>query len=220
MFQRIFDPENGFFTTVSKIMDAAGLSVMWLLCCIPVITIGPATAALYYSVVKCVRKDEDHPYRNFWYSFRANGKTGSLLTVICLLFGVFFYWEHQTLRIMASGGDEALQIVYFALTFLLLLPLGLICWIFPLLSRFETGAAALLRNSFLIAFRHLPVTLMLALLVFLSVTLTTTLWFLPLFIVTPTVTALLASFPIERVLKKYTAGNDWKEQEKPGTEEG
>ena len=51
MFQRIFNPNNLFFQGCSKIFDLVVLSALWLALCLPVVTIGPATAALYYTVV-------------------------------------------------------------------------------------------------------------------------------------------------------------------------
>ncbi len=213
LFHQIFNPENGFFSSISKFMDIVGLSVVWLIACLPVITIGPATAALYYSVVKCVRRDEKHPYRNFWRSFQTNWKMGSLLTLLCLPAGIFLYWEHGMLRTLASGGDKVLMGSYIAMTLLLLLPIGFLCWLLPLLSRFESSLGGLLWNAFLLTFRYLPVSIALALLIFLSVTLTTALWFFLLFAVTPAVTALLASFPVERVLKKCTCTDSFQENE-------
>lgn len=197
-------------------MDIVGLSVAWLVFCLPVVTIGPATAALYYSVVKCVRRGEGHPYRNFWRSFHANWKMGGLLTLLCLPVGAFLCWEHRMLRILASGGDRVLLGAYFAMTVLLLLPIGFLCWLFPLLSRFESSLGGLLWSAFLLTFRYLPITIVLALLLFLSATATAALWFFLPFTVTPAVTVLLASFLVERVLKKCTPGRAFREdEEKP-----
>jgi uncharacterized membrane protein YesL len=213
LFHQIFNPENGFFSSISKFMDIVGLSVIWLIVCLPVITIGPATAALYYSVVKCVRRGERHAYHNFWRSFQTNWKMGSLVTLLCFPVGLFLYWEHGMMQTMALGGDEALMWGYIAITLLLLLPIGFLCWLFPLLSRFETSLSGLLWNTFMLTFRYLPITIALALLIFFSFTLTTALWFVPFFAVTPAVTILLASFPVEWVMKKYTSTHTFQEDE-------
>ena len=52
MFGRIFNPENAFFRTADKLADLVMLSLMWALCSIPLVTLGPATAALYDAAVK------------------------------------------------------------------------------------------------------------------------------------------------------------------------
>ena len=50
-----FNPEKGIWAWLSAMVDVVGLSILWLILCLPVVTIGPATAALYYTVVKYVR---------------------------------------------------------------------------------------------------------------------------------------------------------------------
>lgn len=216
VFQQIFNSENGFFVTVGKIMDVVGLSVVWLVFCLPVVTIGPATAALYYSAVKCVRRGRERPYRNFLNSFRANWRQGVLLTLICLPVAAFLLWEHRALGGLAAGGDQIVLGAYFTLTALLLLPIGFLCWLFPLLSRFESSLGGLLWSALQLTFRHLPSTILLALLVFVSATASAAFWFFVPFAVTPAVTALLASLLVERVLKKLTPGQELQEgEEKP-----
>lgn len=42
----------------------------------PVVTIGPAAAALYYTVVKCTRRRESGAFGYYFRSFRANFKPG------------------------------------------------------------------------------------------------------------------------------------------------
>ena len=37
-------------------VDIVGLSILWTFLCLPIVTAGPATAALYYTVVKCLRR--------------------------------------------------------------------------------------------------------------------------------------------------------------------
>ena len=58
MFGRIFNPENAFFRTADKLADLVMLSLMWALCSIPLVTLGPATAALYDAAVKILRRGE------------------------------------------------------------------------------------------------------------------------------------------------------------------
>lgn len=75
------------------------------------------------------------------------------------------------------------------------------CWAFPLLSRFQMGLGHLLVTSFQVTLRHLPQTLLLILLLF--VTVWTTAGFFPLAVFTPALNALLASMPAERVIRRY-----------------
>lgn len=53
-----FNPEKGIWAWLSTLVDVVGLSVLWIALCLPVVTIGPATAALYYAMVRYVRRRE------------------------------------------------------------------------------------------------------------------------------------------------------------------
>ena len=79
-----FNPEKGIWAWLSTLVDVVGLSVLWIALCLPVATIGPATAALYYTVVKCVRKQENGAFGVYLRSFRSNLKTGLKATLIAL----------------------------------------------------------------------------------------------------------------------------------------
>ena len=65
MWNQIFNPQNGFFQTIDLLFNLFMLSLIWAVLCIPVFTIGPATAALYYVLVKCIRRKEPYPYRRY-----------------------------------------------------------------------------------------------------------------------------------------------------------
>ena len=47
MFRQVFDPDNLFWRMISRGVDFVGLGLFWLLQCVPIVTIGPATTALY-----------------------------------------------------------------------------------------------------------------------------------------------------------------------------
>ena len=57
------------------------------MCSIPIITIGPATAALYYTVVKVVRRNRETVIKSFFHSFKSNLKQGILFTIFYLFYG-------------------------------------------------------------------------------------------------------------------------------------
>ena len=50
--KKIFGYEGSFITVTEKIFDIMFLSILWFLSCIPLLTIGAAVTALYYTVQK------------------------------------------------------------------------------------------------------------------------------------------------------------------------
>ena len=52
MFRSLFDSESPLSRLLGRLLDIVVLSVLWLVCSLPIVTIGPASAALYYSCAK------------------------------------------------------------------------------------------------------------------------------------------------------------------------
>ena len=80
----LFNPEKGIWVWLSTLVDICGLSILWTFLCLPAVTAGPATAALYYTVVKCVRGRESGACGYYFRSLRQNFKTEFLAGLIAL----------------------------------------------------------------------------------------------------------------------------------------
>ena len=76
----LFNPDNPIFHFLSRIADIIFLNLLFLLCCIPIITVGPSISALYYCMLKIIRNRDSSITGMFFHSFRENLKQGSLLT--------------------------------------------------------------------------------------------------------------------------------------------
>ena len=65
MLGRVFRYQGGLWRVLNTLTDIMALSVLWLLCSLPVLTLGAATTALYDSVVRCIRYKQSGPYERF-----------------------------------------------------------------------------------------------------------------------------------------------------------
>ena len=219
MSNSLFNPKNGFFRFTGRVLDIAVLSLLWLVCSLPIITIGPATAALYYSCVKCLRHRQPEPYRSFFSAFRENLKVGIGATVIFLLLWELLVVGYLLLMLAGAPGDTIWSAVRLAYLMLLLLPLAVMSCAFPLLSRFTFGVRELLANSLRITFRHLPSLLAAAVLNAVLIYVTCVGWYFCAMLLTPALGALLSSYLLEPVFRKYTpgaeTGNDEEDDSRP-----
>lgn len=193
-----FNMDNGFFTALSKFVDIIIISLVWLICCIPVITIGPATTSLYYAVVKVIRRERGYLVREFFHSFKLNFKNGLISGVlITLLFIILFFDRRFASGLEGTQGFVMLGI-FNAMIFLLIC---VTIYIFPLLSRFSVGVKQLFKTSVFMAMRHLPTTILLVIIIA-AIILGT--YIIPIAIlISPALCTLLVSFLLERVFKKY-----------------
>lgn len=201
MFQQFFSSENFLFRGCAKLFDLVVLSALWLALCIPILTAGPATAALYYTTVKCIRRGEADPYRNFFHSFRDNFKVGAVTSLITAAAGLLL-WLGWLILCSALPTDSGAALMRSAYSVALLIPLGVLCYLFPLLSRFSFRVGGLFGTALKLSMKHLPSTVVLVLLQVELIQLCLAYWY-PLFFV-PSLAALLNSFFLERIFKCYT----------------
>ena len=159
---RIFSPDNLFFRALARGVDLVGLSLLWVLLCIPVVTIGPATAALYHAIARVFRfHEEEGAFGLFFRSLRTNLKQGVLATLILLPFAALLwllYWVYGA-ALEAELAGAAVAYVFFLL--LLVIPVGLVCWLFPLLGRFHFSLPNLYLTALRLLVAHIPTTLLL-----------------------------------------------------------
>lgn len=196
-----FNPEKGIWAWLSTLVDVCGLSIVWIFLCMPVVTAGPATAALYYTVVKCVRRRESGAFGYYFRSFRQNFKTGVLTVLIALPAAALFLGGYSVMRWYGTRLGGTAYLLYVVYYFALFLPAGVLCWLFPLLGRFEYGTGGLFRTAFQLTIAHLPSTVVVVLLTAQTAVFCIQAWWPVLFM--PAVTALLVSLFFERIFQKH-----------------
>lgn len=199
--KKFFDPENNLWSWIGRIPDMILLSLLWLVLSIPIVTLVPASIALYDAVARNVRPDEKGAYRRFFRTFRKELGRGILMGLLWIVIAAVLYVGYSILSQQAQAGDAwaAYALVYQILS---LLPLSVFLWVIPLESRFIYGYWQLHKNAILFSVCYLPRTLLLLVFTVLGIV---ACCFYPLaIIVMPALLALLFSIPIEKVFKKYT----------------
>jgi uncharacterized membrane protein YesL len=208
----IFNMDNGLFSFLGKVCDVVFLSIIWLIFCIPIITIGPANTALYYTTVKVIRRERGYLFQEFFKSFRVNFKKGAIIgTLLTIAFFILGFdmvmswgaWDSNSVASILFG-------IYVAITFILFC---FSLYVFPVLSRFEMGFKQLVKAGVLMSIKHLPYTLGMVIITAASI-IAVNYMFILIFVL-PVVSTLLNSILMERVLKKYMPKSDG-----PGEETG
>ncbi len=202
MFGKLFDPLSGFWRGFARVCDVVGLSLCWVACSLPVVTVGAATVALYDAVFHGVRKGEMGDYARFFRTFRESFRAATVLTVPALMLAALLSYMWYVTYIMAAGGSRQAMVWLYAWRILLLVPLAV--WLFAMftLSRFTFDWKGLLATAARLVLAHLPSAAVVALLVEELAVFTFHKWFLPVFF-TPGLGALLCSLFMERVFAPY-----------------
>jgi len=69
----------------NNLFDLMVLNWLWLICSIPIVTVGPATCGLYDSILRLLRGESVNPWKEFFRGFRSNLREGFLLGLAALV---------------------------------------------------------------------------------------------------------------------------------------
>lgn len=198
----LFSFDGGIMRFLSKASDICIISFLWLLCCIPVVTIGAATTAAYYTMVKVVRKERGTLLQEFVKSLKQNFRDSLMIHVVYLLItGVLVFNIYYTYQQLGNTENSlAFQMLFIYLA-LLLVMIAICIYTYPVLSRFEMKRFALVRFSILIMFRHFPVSLLLLAIFMISFVAIVVCPFGVIFV--PGVCLYSYSYFMEKILRKY-----------------
>ena len=191
---------GGAYTSVmSKIFDVLMLGVLWVICSLPLFTVGASCSALYYAIVRSVKEDKGYASKMFFRSFRQNLKQGIILWLIIAGLVCLMGFNFNVLEEHTSGNIGLVMMgVYAAIGVYLILTA---CYLFPALSRYEMGVLWLLRISLYMTARYFFTTIMIAVIVIGG---SAIVWRIPLMIfIVPGPAAFLVSEFMERVLAKH-----------------
>lgn len=157
---RFFNMDNKFFTFMSRVADILLLSIVALICCIPIVTIGASLTALYYVTLKMVRNEESYIFRSFFKSFKQNFKQATIINLIMLAVGLILYLDFSIVRSVDGSVSTVMQIIFavFALLYAMVL-----LYVYPVLSKFYNSIRNTFRNALLMSIRHLPYTFLMLL---------------------------------------------------------
>ena len=203
MFRSLFRPYGPVWNFLNHVTDVLGLSLLWCLCCLPLVTIGPATTALYDSVVHGIRYGEEGVYGRFLRTFRAELRTGIPAT---LIWGVILLFGDWVLALLQEAGQEdaAASLMAGAYHAVLAIPVAAACWSAMIPSRFTCT----FRELMVLSVRYLPAHLLPSVLIAAFTWLV--FWYCCQYPIgltfAPAVCVLCWSFVAERVFAKYGAG--------------
>lgn len=155
--REFFNMDNPVFRTLGRLADLMILNIVFIICCIPVFTIGASLTGLYYMTLKMAENEESYIIRGFWKSFKQNFKQATLIWLVVLVIGIVLVLDIQIIGAMDSPYAKFLYIAVMAISLFYLMT---VCYLFPVLSRFYNTIRGTFKNSMLMAVAHFPYTVM------------------------------------------------------------
>lgn len=214
---KFFSWDGRFMEVLNGFGELVMLSVVFLICCVPVVTIGPAVTSLYYAVIKSVRRGRGTPLSEFFASMKRTLGKGIIITLEIMAVGAALYMGYRQAVAMneaAAAGIAAHDGKVFATVYVILgvLLMAVSVYIFPILSRFTMRTVNMWKLAFVMGIRYLPVTAAViagtALLIWLQIYV----FPIPCIAFVPGCWCFIVTFMMEKVLLHYmpkpSEGND------------
>ena len=197
-----FNTESSIFQFLGTLFDFVLLNLLFLITCIPIITIGPAISALYSITLKEAKNEHGYMIKPYLLAFKENLKNGIVLFLLyfaagaVLLFNITFWAQLNGIIANIALIIVAICIVLYVVSFL---------YVFALNARFENSIKQTIKNSALLALANPKQTIFL-LLIFAATFILA--YFASLFRVFLLLfgfafIAYCASFPLTKVFKSY-----------------
>lgn len=152
---QIFNVNGPVFSFLNKMADLFIINILFVLCCIPVVTIGASCTAMYTVTLKMVRDEEGYLARSFFQAFKDNFRQATIVWVIALL---VLFVSLADIRIFSTPGNEQYRFLLVGAFLLFFLTFLLLLFTFPLLAKFSNSLKQTVKNAFLMEARHLPFT--------------------------------------------------------------
>ena len=102
---RLFSPDGSFMDFLTQVADVLLAGVLWLVCSIPVVTIGASTAAMYQVLLNVLDGREDGVLRDFFGAFRHRFGFYTKLWLVLLALGLFFGLDLYFYYLWSAAGS-------------------------------------------------------------------------------------------------------------------
>ncbi len=157
MWKKVFNVKNPFWTSMNTVFDLFVLNLLWVVSCIPIVTIGPATCALFYALIERVQGTGSYISYDYRNSFKKNLKQGMQLGIGFTLVIAFLVFD---MYLCYHAGRGIYSFFFFFFLVILLVVLMTALYTFPILSKFERKNSEILIWAFTLAIKNLPMTIL------------------------------------------------------------
>ena len=131
-----------------RMFDLMVLNILWLLCCLPVFSFGPASSALARVMITLVRGGSEAVAKNYFIAFRRDFGRAVVLGLIGLA-GLAIAVSDILFAVSLSGGMKILFLIVAVLVSSLVF--SYLAYIFALHAFFENSIAGQIRNALSLA---------------------------------------------------------------------
>ncbi len=154
---KFFSVESPLYKFMQTLWDILKLNFMWIIFCIPIVTIGGSTIAAFSVLLRMSEDQEGNVIKDFWKAFKENWKQGIFIGLLPPICFEAVFLDFQLYNAVENGGLGILIVGCFsAYIFIFCL-----IYVFPLLARYDNTVINSIKNSFRIGMKFFGRTFLL-----------------------------------------------------------
>ena len=157
--KNFFNLDSSFMIFLSNLVDVIILNVVCLICCIPIVTIGPAMTAMHYVTLKMVKNENAYTVKTFFRAFKDNLKQSMIVWLIFLAVTVVCAFDLKILQALGMNENRVFVSIIGAIYMFVCLTA---MYVFPILARFENSLFQTIKNAFLMCILNIGKTIVMA----------------------------------------------------------
>lgn len=144
-----FNEDNFLYITLCKIWDIILVNILFLVCSMPIVTIGPAFTAMHHVTLRIKKGNNPGTFRTFFHAFKQNFKQSFIVWIISLICIIILLANIEFLKTMNTGFASFL---YYASYFILIFIIVMNLYVHPVIAAFEGTIKSQINNSVIFVF--------------------------------------------------------------------
>ena len=160
---KLFNPDSRIMIFLSRVADLVILNILWLVCCIPVVTIGASTTAMYHVIRHWQKDSVSSIMRDFFQSFKEDFKQATPVYLILLIPTVAVVMNAMLIfnPDNSAAVPSYLLVIWFISALILLF---ISSFVYPVMAFLADTLFKTLRNAMVLALANLPRTILISVL--------------------------------------------------------
>ena len=160
---KLFNPDSRIMIFLSRVADLVILNILWLVCCVPVVTIGASTTAMYHVIRHWQKDSVSSIMRDFFQSFKEDFKQATPVYLILLIptaavvMNAMLIFNPEN----SAAVPSYLLVIWFISALILLF---ISSFVYPVMAFFADSIFKTLRNAMVLALANLPRTILISVL--------------------------------------------------------
>ena len=160
---KLFNPDSRIMIFLSRVADLVILNILWLVCCVPVVTIGASTTAMYHVIRHWQKDSVSSVVRDFFQSFKEDFKQATPVYLILLIptaavvMNAMMIFNPEN----SAAVPSYLLVIWFISALILLF---ISSFVYPVMAFFADSIFKTLRNAMVLALANLPRTILISIL--------------------------------------------------------